>query len=67
MGNHSRSIKENLPLVKCICPNCDCEHKVRLKWIGGKVTPRIYCELCKSQVKKFSSGLIIHKINKVIE
>jgi len=54
MPKNSRSIKEILPEVECICPNCKCKHMLKMKWIGGKITPRKYCEPCKSRVKTFS-------------
>jgi len=43
-------------LTKCICPNCNKEHKFKIHWIGRGV-PKIYCKNCKGQV---NSEIIIY-------
>lgn len=59
-GRVSSPYKADVPFIKCICPKCKCEHKVQMRWIGGDVTPRIYCEDCKSRVKQLSLGIPEH-------
>jgi len=40
--------------IKCICPRCGTEHKLRLNW-KGKGIPRKLCELCKKRGSRFES------------
>jgi hypothetical protein len=42
--------KDTLPKIICICPMCKIEYRRELRWIGGNITPRIFCEECKPTV-----------------
>lgn len=38
---------------ECICPSCGIKHVVKMHWSGGDFIPRVRCEQCKRDVKKF--------------
>ena len=54
--------EKDIPYIECICPKCKCKHKIQIKWVGGNVTPRIYCDVCKLDVSRSSSAVQTHSI-----
>lgn len=64
MFGRVKGIDKGIPAVKCICPNCGCKHKVQMKWIGGNVTPRVYCDSCRGLSCKLPSGTEEYSIPK---
>lgn len=39
--------------VKCLCPKCGKEHKLKIFWTG-RGTPRIYCHRCRELMASIS-------------
>jgi len=56
MFGRVNSIDKNIPPIKCICPKCNCEHKVQMNWIGGNVKPRVYCNPCRAAIGRLPSS-----------
>jgi len=66
-GRVSSPYKTDVPFIKCICPKCRCIHKIQMRWIGGSMMPRKYCENCKPEIRRLSGALPDHEYPKTGE
>lgn len=45
-SGHGKYSTSDMKLTPCVCPRCECDHEIKLFWIG-KLPAKKYCKPCR--------------------